>query len=135
MAEMKLTPETQQILIELQTYQQQTQTVLIQKESLNIQNMEIDKALEELGKTTTNDIYKIVGPILIKSSKKDLEKELNEKKETIELRLKSLKKQEDRLREKLKESQEKFEKIFRGQGTEASEEETEEPSEEEPMAG
>lgn len=133
MAEMKLTLEAQQILIELQTYQQQTQTVLIQKESLNIQNMEIDKALEELGKTTTTDVYKIVGPILIKSNKKDLEKELNEKKETVELRLKSLKRQEDRLREKLKESQEKFEKIFREQGKEATEEGTE--PEEEPMAG
>ena len=132
MAEMKLTPETQQILIELQTYQQQTQTVLIQKESLNIQNMEIDKALEELGKTTTTDVYKIVGPILIKSNKKDLEKELNEKKETIDLRLKSLKKQEDRLREKLKESQERFEKIFREQGPEGREA-TE--TEEESMAG
>jgi len=132
MAEMKLTPEAQQILIELQTYQQQTQTVLIQKESLNIQNMEIDRALEELGKTTNNDVYKIVGPILIKSNKKDLEKELNEKKETIELRLKSLKKQEDRLREKLKESQEKFEKIFKEQGTEGREEIG---PEEEPMVG
>jgi prefoldin beta subunit len=130
MAEMKLTPEAQQILIELQTYQQQTQTVLIQKESLNIQNMEIDRALEELGKTTNNDVYKIVGPILIKSNKKELEKELSEKKETIELRLKSLKKQEERLREKLKESQEKFEKIFREQGSEGREE-----TEEEPMAG
>jgi len=124
MAEMKLTPETQQILIELQTYQQQTQTVLIQKESLSMQNMEIDKALEELGKTTTNDVYKVIGPILIKSNKKDLEKELNEKKETIELRLKSLKKQEDRLREKLKESQERFEKIFREQEGPKSEEES-----------
>ena len=42
-------------------------------------------------------------------------KELNEKKETIELRLKSLQKQEKRLKEKLKESQEKFEEIMKEQ--------------------
>jgi prefoldin beta subunit len=113
MAELKLTPETQQILIELQTFQQQMQTVLMQKESLNIQNMELDKALEELKKATTEDVYKAVGPILIKSTKKDLEKELSEKKETIELRLKSLQKQEDRIKEKLKDVQAKFEDFLK----------------------
>ena len=115
MAEIKLSPEAQHILIELQTFQQQMQTVLLQKESLSIQNMEIDKALEELKKTEHNDVYKAVGPILIKSTKKELSKELNEKKETIELRLKSLQKQENRLKEKLKESQEKFEEILKEQ--------------------
>lgn len=113
MTELKLTPETQQILIELQTFQQQMQTVLLQKESLNIQNMELDKALEELKKATTEDVYKAVGPILIKSTKKDLEKELSEKKETLELRLKSLQKQEDRIKEKLKDVQGKFEDFLK----------------------
>ena len=115
MAEIKLSPEAQRVLIELQTFQQQMQTVLIQKESLNIQSMEIDRALEELNKTGHDDVYKAVGPILIKSTKKELNKELNERKETIELRLKSLQKQENRLKEKLKESQERFEEILKGQ--------------------
>ena len=115
MAEIKLSPEAQQILMELQTFQQQMQTVLMQKESLSIQNMEIEKALEELGKSEHDDVYKAVGPILIKSTKKDLTKELNEKKETIDLRVKSLQKQETRLKDKLKESQERFEDIFKEQ--------------------
>jgi len=115
MTEIKLTPETQQILMEMQTFQQQMQTVLIQKESLSIQSMEINKALEELKKATTEDVYKAVGPILIKSTKKDLDKELTEKKETIDLRLKSLQKQEDRIKEKLKEIQEKFEEFLKTQ--------------------
>jgi prefoldin beta subunit len=113
MSEIKITPEAQQILIDLQTFQQQMQTVLIQKESLNLQSIEIEKALEELKKATTEDVYKAVGPILIKSTKKDLEEELGEKKETLELRLKSLQKQEDRLKERLKESQEKFEEFIK----------------------
>jgi prefoldin beta subunit len=115
MAEIKLSPEAQQVLMELQTFQQQMQTVLMQKESLSIQNMEIEKALEELGKSEHDDVYKAVGPILIKSTKKDLTKELNEKKETIDLRIKSLQKQETRLKDKLKESQERFEDIFKEQ--------------------
>jgi len=115
MAELKITPEMQQILIELQTFQQQMQTVLLQKESLNIQNMETNKALEELKKATNEDVYKAVGPILIKSTKKELEKELSEKKETLDLRIKSLQKQEDRLKDKLKDSQEKFEQLMKPQ--------------------
>lgn len=115
MAELKITPEMQQVLIELQTFQQQMQTVLLQKESLNIQNMEINKALEELKKATNEDVYKAVGPILIKSTRKELEKELSEKKETLDLRIKSLQKQEDRLKDKLKDSQEKFEELMKPQ--------------------
>lgn len=118
MAEVKLTPETQQMLIELQTFQQQMQTVMMQKESLNIQDMEIGKALEELKNATTEDVYKAVGPILIKSTKKDLDKELTEKKESIDLRLKSLQKQEDRIKDKLKEVQGKFEEFLKGQKAE-----------------
>jgi prefoldin beta subunit len=123
MAELKLTPETQQMLIELQTFQQQMQTVMMQKESLSIQKMELEKALEELKKATSEDVYKAVGPILIKSTKKDLDKELAEKNETIELRLKSLQKQEDRIKEKLKEVQGKFEEFLKASqgGAEPSE--------------
>ena len=113
MAELKLTPETQQILVELQAFQQQMQTVLMQKESLNIQNIELDKALEELKKATTEDVYKAVGPILIKSTKKDLEIELAEKKESVDLRLKSLQKQEEKIKEKLKGVQGRFEDFLK----------------------
>jgi len=115
MAEIKLTAEAQQGLLELQAFQQQMQTVLIQKESLNIQNMEIDKALEELEKVKNEDVFKAVGPILIKSEKEKLKKELKERKETIDLRLKSLQKQENRLKEKLEECQEKLEESLKNQ--------------------
>jgi prefoldin beta subunit len=114
MDEIKLSAEAQQILMELQTYQQQMQTILMQKESLTIQNMENEKAIEELNKTTHDDVFKTVGPILIKSTKKDLLSELKEKQETIDIRLKAMQKQEIRIRDKLKESQERFEQAFKG---------------------
>lgn len=113
MTEIKLTPEAQQTLIEMQALQQQIQAVLIQKESLNLQNAEIEKALEEMKKSKEKEVFKAVGPVLIKAGKKEVEKEFAEKKELIDVRLKSLKKQEDRLKEKIKESQEKFEKAFK----------------------
>jgi prefoldin beta subunit len=120
MSEMKLTPEAQQILMEMQASQQQIQAVLMQKESLNLQNAEIDKALEEMKKTEEKEVFKVVGPVLIKAEKTKVEKEFEEKKELIDVRLKSLKKQEDRLKEKIKESQEKFEKQFKPADSESA---------------
>ena len=121
MAEIRLPAEAQQILIEMQMFQQQMQAVSMQKETLSMQNVEIDKALEELTKSKeTNDVYKAVGPILIKSTVKSLDSELKEKKETIDLRLKSLEKQETRVREKLKEVQEKLEHIIKGSQSKGS---------------
>jgi len=113
MTELKITPEAQQILVEMQTLQQQIQAVLIQRESLNIQNVEMEKALEEMKNTKEKEVFKIVGPILVKAAKEEVEKEFAEKKELIDVRLKSLKKQEDRLKEKINEAQEKFEKEFK----------------------
>jgi len=113
MAELNLTPETQQILLEMQTFQQQMQTVLMQKERLGVQGTELEEALVELKKSSGEEVYKAVGPILIKSTKTELETELSEKKESVELRLKSLQKQEERLKDKLKEVQGKFEDFLK----------------------
>lgn len=114
MAEIQLPPQAQQVLLQMQTFQQQLQNVALQKESLSVQNVEIEKALEELRKLKENeDVYKAIGPILVKSTKKDLEKDLKEKKETIDVRLKSMDKQETKLRERLKESQDKFQEFLK----------------------
>jgi prefoldin beta subunit len=118
---LKLTPEAQQVLMDMQACQQQMQTVLIQKESLNIQSMEIDKALDELKKIKNEEVFKAVGPILIKSEKAKLTKELEERKETIDLRLKSLQKQESRLKERMDQGQEKLEEVLKAKEEKAAE--------------
>lgn len=105
----QISPEAQQMLMQIQTFQQQYQTIMMQKEALNAQKNEIDKALEELSKTDDGkEVYKAVGPILVKSGKKELETELKEKNETIELRLKNFDKQEEKIKEKIQELQEKM---------------------------
>ncbi len=77
--------------------------------------MEIDKALEELRKATPDDtVYKTAGPILIKSKRDDLIKELEEKKELLNTRIAVLSKQEARLKENLKEVQGRIDEIIRG---------------------
>ncbi len=94
--------KTKNLIAQFQAYQQQLQTILIQKESLRLQNLEIEKALEELEKTKEKKAFKIAGQIMVLKSVEELKKELKELKENTELRIKSLEKSEERISEKLK---------------------------------
>ncbi len=89
MTAVTLPPEAQQTIAQLQTFQQQLQATLVQKETLAVQKIEIEKALEELEKTEEEEnVYKIVGPVLVKTKKEKLVNELKEKLEEIEVRIK-----------------------------------------------
>ena len=110
---MEMNEETKKMIIEFQNYQQQLQSVLIQKESLKLQNMEIERALEELGKTKQTSAYKITGQIMISKPVKELKEEMDELKETIDLRVKSLEKNEERISNKLKDLQEKLKEVIK----------------------
>ena len=76
---------------------------------------ETDKALAELEKATDETpIYKSVGSILVKSNRQGLLTELKERKELLTTRVTVLGKQEERTRERLKESQEKLQERLQG---------------------
>ncbi|MEM5804567.1 MAG: prefoldin subunit beta [Candidatus Aenigmatarchaeota archaeon] len=112
---LSLPPEAQQMFVQLQALRQQMQSIAIQKEGMSIQRMENDKALEELEKAKESDeVFKAVGPILIKSSKKDMKKELQERNETIDVRLKALEKQESAAKDKALELQTGLQKMLSG---------------------
>ena len=55
---------------------------------------------------TTNTAYKIIGNIMVSSKKDLLEKELKQKKEIMELRVKNIENEEKKVREKAKKLQE-----------------------------
>jgi prefoldin beta subunit len=97
------TKEELKLLQEAQVYQQQLQIITNQKEALGLQMKEIEKAKEEMGKVKDEDVYKIAGPILIKSKKADVEKDLLEKEEFIKTRVKTIEKSEQKIREKMSE--------------------------------
>ena len=65
--------------------------------------MEIKRAMEEIEKTKEASVYKITGPILVKVGKIELNKELEEKEEAINIRIKRLEKNEMELKDKLNE--------------------------------
>ena len=93
-----MSKDTEQKIEQLQRIEQSLQNILMQKQQFQAQLMEIESALSEL--KTSEESYKIVGTIMIKSSKEDLDKDLKQKKEIMELRIKTLEKQEKETKEK-----------------------------------
>lgn len=95
---------TENKIAELQMIEQTAQNILMQKQTLQSQILEIDNALKEL-KITKEKPYKIIGTVMISTDKKELEKDLNEKKQTFLLRIKKLEKQDEQLRKNSEELQ------------------------------
>ncbi len=81
----------------MQLIEQNLQTFLIQKQSFQMQLAETESALKEL--ETAGDAYRIIGNIMVKAKKEELKKELSSKKEMLDLRIKTLERQEARLKE------------------------------------
>ncbi len=69
---------------------------LMQRQQLTAQLSEIESALEETQGAKT--VYKIVGSVMVQSTPSDVKKDLEQKKELIALRLKSIEKQEEQMR-------------------------------------
>ena len=68
-----------------------------------------EAALEELDKLEDNAcVYKSVGEILIKTNKQKAKAELSEKKETFDLRLKTLERQEERMQKRFQQIQQQI---------------------------
>ncbi len=90
---MELSEESSKKIQEIQFLEQQSQAFLAQRQSIQIELNEVLNAIEEL-KKTKDEVYKIVSGIMIKSEKEIMEKEMQEKKALLELRINSIEKQE-----------------------------------------
>ena len=95
---MDISKETQESISKLQLIEQNVQTLLMQKQQFQGQLFELESALKELEKT--DEAYKIVGNVMIKTDKTALKAELSSKKEIIDLRLKNIDKQEKQMKDK-----------------------------------
>jgi len=101
------------LVMKFQIAQQQLQSILVQKETMNVNKIEIERALEELEKTKDKTAYKITGNIMLNKPVAELKKELSDTKEAIEIRVSGLEKTEKRLIDKLKDMQIKLAKIIK----------------------
>lgn len=89
--------KTQEKIQQLQMIEQNLQGMLMQKQNFQLQLMETETAMKELKSAKT--AYKIIGNIMVNAKKEELENELEQRKETTELRIKTLEKQEKKMRD------------------------------------
>src|ERR671919_852122 len=115
MSEQELPPWLREQLSRLQQLQQNLQAIMMQKQQVELEIVEIERALEELKKMDgdSNSVYKGAGPLLIKTKKEDVLKELEEKKELSNTRVTVLGKQEARVKDNLKEVENKINTMIR----------------------
>jgi len=114
MSEQELPPWVREQISRLQQLQQNLQAIMMQKQQLEVEMVETDRALQELKKASPDDaIYKNAGSVLIKAKKEDVLKELEEKKELSNTRVMVLGKQETRVKENLKEVENKINQMVR----------------------
>jgi prefoldin beta subunit len=115
MSEQELPPWLREQVSRLQQLQQNLQAIMMQKQQLEVEMVETDRALEELKKAGADDaVYKNAGSVLIKAKKEEVVKELEEKKELSNTRVMVLGKQEARVKENLKEVENKINEMIRG---------------------
>ena len=118
MSSPQMPPWLQEQIMKLQQSQQNLQSVLAQKQHLEMEKAETAKALDELKKVTDNDaVFKQAGTVLIKSTKQELIDELEERAELAKTRVTVLDKQEIRLKESLKEQETKITEMMKGGST------------------
>lgn len=98
----EMPPQIKQKFAQFQQLQQQIQMLSAQKFQLEAQQRDTERSINELSKTSQDvPIYKSIGSLLIRIEKRDeLEAELKDKKESLDIRLKTFDKQEKHLIER-----------------------------------
>ena len=92
--------EVSQKIEELQFQEQTIQSLLMQKQSIELELNEVMNAIEEL-KNSDDEVYKIVSGIMLKVKKPQVQKDLEEKRKIIDLRLSSIEKQQKLVEERI----------------------------------
>jgi len=79
---------------EMQILEQRLQNVLLQKQAFQMELAETNSAFNELEKSG-DEVFKIVGQLMIKSQKSKIKEELENKQKILEMRINSFEKQEE----------------------------------------
>ncbi|MGB7789559.1 prefoldin subunit beta [Methanoregula sp.] len=112
-----LSPKVQNQLSMLQQIQQQLQTILQQKAQYEMAVREAKRAQEEIKDAADDSVmYMSVGTVMMQKKKEAVNANLTEKVETLELRIKSLEKQEKMLQGKFEQLQAQIKAAIEGKG-------------------
>jgi len=107
----QLDAEAQHKLQELQILEHNLQNVLAQKQAFQMELNESLNALDEV-KKSSEQVYKMVGSIIVSVEKNATVNELEEKKKLLEMRNESLAKQEQLLETKARELQQELRNLL-----------------------
>lgn len=107
--EKEMSPQQRYALTQVNIYQQQMQVMIAQRQQLELQLKEIEVAHGELKTEEAKEVYKAIGPALIKKKKESVMNDLQEAKQKLETRIKTIKSQEKKLGDKIKELSTKLE--------------------------
>ena len=78
---------------EMQILEQNIQQILLQKQAFQMELNETQSALKEI-KSSGEEVFKIIGQLMLKTDKKKIQDELSNKQKILDLRLKAIEKQE-----------------------------------------
>lgn len=113
----EISPQMQNQIAQYQQLQQQLQVLATQRVQLEAKLREIEltlKELEKIGPETT--VYKSIGTILVRAEDREsLKKELEDHKETISIRVKSIQKQEKSLGDRFEQLHQKITEALGGE--------------------
>jgi prefoldin beta subunit len=113
-----ISPKVQNQLNMLQQLQQQLQTILQQKAQYELAVREAKRAQEEISDSADDAVmYMSVGTVMMQKKKEIVDAKLTEKVETLELRIKSLEKQEKMLQGKFEQLQAQIKAAIDGKGS------------------
>ena len=105
----KLPPNVQERLLRLQQLQQTLQSILAQKQQVEMEKTEVDQTIAELQKTADDAVvYKAIGSLLVKAEKAKVNEDLVERKSLLDTRSTVMARQEERIRSQVKEAQTKL---------------------------
>lgn len=109
MEEEKIPQQLQHQLGQYQQIRQQYQEIALQRRRLETQLSEAKSAMEELDKLQSGEIiYRSVGNLMIRVEKEEAKKELAERIETLDLRIKVHQRQETKIVNRMKEMESKI---------------------------
>jgi prefoldin beta subunit len=116
-----LSPKVQNQFNMLQQIQQQLQTILSQKAQYEMAVREAKRAQEEISDAADDAVmYMSVGTVMMQKKKEVVNAKLAEKVETLELRIRSLEKQEKMLQGKFEQLQAQIKAAIEGKGAPAA---------------
>jgi prefoldin beta subunit len=101
----------QEKLMQLQLLQQRLQVFAAQKQQFQIQQMEVENALQEVSKTK-KPVYSLIGGIMVERPTTEVKTELTNTKKELDIKIKNLERQEKKTVSNAEELQKEVTKVL-----------------------